>query len=60
MTVPTGTRNKHDEYTRYADHCLKMAKQNLEHDSRMVLREMANEWLKLADNPLSEKPRLGL
>ena len=36
MTVPTGTRDKHNEYTRYAEHCLKMAKQNLEHDSRIV------------------------
>jgi hypothetical protein len=60
MTGPTGTRNKHDEYTRYAEHCLKMAKQNLEHDSRIVLREMAAEWLKLAVSPLSETPRLGL
>ena len=60
MTVPTGTRDKHNEYTRYAEHCLKMSKQNLEHDSRIVLREMAAEWLKLADNPFLEKPRLGL
>jgi hypothetical protein len=60
MNVPTGTRDKPDEYTRYAEHCLKMAKQNLEHDSRIVLREMAAEWLVLADNPFLEKPRLGL
>jgi hypothetical protein len=60
MTLPTGTSDKQDAYTRYAEHCLKMAKQNLEHDSRIVLREMAAEWQKLADNPFVEKPLLGL
>jgi hypothetical protein len=60
MTLPNTTSGKHEKYTHYAECCLKMAKQNLEHDSRIVLRDMAAEWLKLADNPSSEEPRLGL
>jgi hypothetical protein len=48
---------KHDEYVRYAEHCLAMAKIAPEHESRVVLREMAAEWLRLADTQL---PRLGL
>ena len=52
-----GKNDKHDEYTRYAEHCLAMAKIAPEHESRVVLREMAAEWLRLAD---AQPPRLGL
>ena len=33
----------------YAEHCLAMAKLPRDQKSRVVLREMAAEWLKLAD-----------
>jgi hypothetical protein len=49
---------KHEEYASYAEHCLAMAKIAPEHDSRFVLREMAAEWLRLADT--IQPPRLGL
>ena len=49
---------RHKEYVSYAEHCLAMAKIAPEHDSRVVLREMAAEWLRLADT--IQPPRLGL
>ena len=39
---------KADEYVRYAKHCLKIAEKLPEQASRILLREMAAEWLKLA------------
>jgi hypothetical protein len=49
--------DKHKEYVRYAEHCLKTATVITDQKSRAVLREMAAEWLKLADAvpPQSEK-----
>ena len=41
--------DKCDEYERYAEHCLGMAKTARAQESRVTLREMAAEWLKLAD-----------
>jgi len=42
---------KCEEYVRYAEHCLTMAKIASDQASRILLREMAAEWLKLADKP---------
>jgi hypothetical protein len=39
---------KYEEYTRYAEHCLAMARIAGDQQSRVVQREMAAEWLKLA------------
>jgi hypothetical protein len=52
--------DKHKEYVCYAEHCLQMAKIATEQGSQIIQREMAAEWLKLADSvPLqSPKPRL--
>jgi hypothetical protein len=41
--------NKHKEYVRYANHCLDMLSAAKNHDSRSIQREMAGEWLRLAD-----------
>jgi hypothetical protein len=41
--------DKHKEYARYANHCLEMTTMATDQDSRAVLREMAAEWLRLAD-----------
>jgi hypothetical protein len=41
--------DKHKEYVRYAEHCLKTATVITDQKSRAVLREMAAEWLKIAD-----------
>jgi hypothetical protein len=39
---------KADEYVRYAKHCLKIAEILPEQASRILLREMGAEWIKLA------------
>ena len=48
MAVPT--TNKHKEYSRYAAHCLGLAPALSKHEDRIINREMAAEWLKLADD----------
>ena len=47
MTIPKN--DKHKEYTRYAEHCLKMVTLATDQESRAIQREMAAEWLRLAD-----------
>jgi hypothetical protein len=47
MAVLKGS--KHKEYARYATHCLNMAASTKDQESRGINREMAAEWLKLAD-----------
>jgi hypothetical protein len=41
--------HKHKQYVRYAEHCLKMVPRAADQAYRAVQREMAAEWLKLAD-----------
>ena len=41
---------KHKEYARYAAHCLGVAPAPTEQEDRVINREMAAEWLKLADD----------
>jgi hypothetical protein len=45
MTVP----NNHKDYARYAEHCLKIVTAITDQESRRIQREMAAEWLRLAD-----------
>ena len=43
---------KHDtykDYVRYAEHCLNMVAATTDQESRSVRRDMAAEWLRLAD-----------
>jgi hypothetical protein len=47
MTVPKNDRFK--DYARYAEHCLNMSVATRDQESRRVQREMAVEWLRLAD-----------
>jgi hypothetical protein len=47
VTIPKS--DKHKDYTRYAEQCLKMVTLAKDRDSRAIQREMAAEWLKLAD-----------
>ena len=58
MSLPTA--DKHKEYMRYAEHCLQMAMNATEQASCTIEREMAAEWLKLADGIPHQAPRLGL
>jgi hypothetical protein len=56
MTVPKN--DKHKDYVRYAEHCLDLAPSVVDRDSSAINREMAAEWLKLADaiaHPLKRK-----
>jgi hypothetical protein len=41
--------DKHKEYTRFAAHCLEMVTVARDQETRSIQREMAAEWLKLAD-----------
>ena len=55
MAFPTSykyaipTSYKYKEYARYAAHCLNMVAATKDQESRAINREMAAEWLKLAD-----------
>ena len=50
--MPVLKNNKHKEYARYAAHCLDMVVAAKDQESRSIQREMAAEWLKLADTAL--------
>jgi hypothetical protein len=41
--------DKHKEYVRYASHCLEMVNVTSDQEYRSIQREMAAEWLRLAD-----------
>jgi hypothetical protein len=47
--LATPKNDKHKEYARYAEHCLNMVAATKDQGSRCINREMAAEWLKLAD-----------
>jgi hypothetical protein len=47
--MATAKSEKHKEYVRYATHCLNMVTAAKDQESRAIQREMAAEWLKLAD-----------
>jgi hypothetical protein len=47
MTAPTN--NKYKDYERYAERCLNMVAATTDWESRSIQREMAAEWLRLAD-----------
>jgi hypothetical protein len=48
MTVPKN--DTHKNYARYAEHCLAMVTAVVDQNSRAIQREMAAEWLKLANS----------
>ena len=41
--------DRHKDYARYAEHCLNMVTAAKDQESRAIQREMAAEWLRLAD-----------
>jgi hypothetical protein len=43
-------KDKHKEYARYAAHCLGMAPAATEQEAGVIQREMAAEWLRLAED----------
>ena len=42
-------REKHKEYARYAAHCLNVLTIIKDKETRAIQREMAAEWMRLAD-----------
>jgi hypothetical protein len=50
MKIPKN--DKHKEYARYAAHCLQMVTAAKDQETRSIQREMAAEWLRLADATL--------
>jgi hypothetical protein len=53
-TLGNGNADKAAEYTRYAEHCVEMAKILRDREDRSLHREMAAEWLKLAQRLIEE------
>ncbi len=47
MTVPMDDKQK--DYARYAETCLKIVAVTTDQELRRIQREMAGEWLRLAD-----------
>jgi hypothetical protein len=47
--VKTPKNEKHKEYAGYAVHCLQMVPKIPDQEYRAIQREMAAEWIKLAD-----------
>jgi hypothetical protein len=47
MAIPQNHKRK--QYARYAAYCLNMVTAAKDQDSRSIQREMAVEWLRLAD-----------
>jgi hypothetical protein len=56
MAIPMNY--KHKEYARYAAHCLNIMSTTKDQDARAINREMATEWLKLADAVLHPLKRM--
>ena len=47
--MPALKNDKFKDYTRYAEHCLNMVASTRDQELRCIQREMAAEWLRLAD-----------
>jgi hypothetical protein len=48
-SIPALKNDKFREYTRYAEYCLNMVVSTRDQELRCAQREMAAEWLRLAD-----------
>jgi hypothetical protein len=48
-SMPALKNDKFREYTRYAEYCLNMVASTRDQELRCAQREMAAEWLRLAD-----------
>ena len=46
--------SKYEKYVEYANHCLILASTTTNNESRIVLRQMAAEWIKLAETALDK------
>jgi hypothetical protein len=48
-SMPAPKNDKFKDYTRYAEHCLNMVASTRDQELHCIQREMAAEWLRLAD-----------
>jgi hypothetical protein len=55
--VTISKRDKHKEYARYATHCLGMTCVVKDQNARIILHEMAAEWMILAEAMLRSPRR---
>ena len=55
--MPVPPKTKYKEYAGYAAHCLKIVPAITDQEYRVVQREMAVEWLKLAETVLHSSRR---
>jgi hypothetical protein len=55
--VAVPAKGKHKQYARYAAHCLQMVPAITDQEYRTIQREMAAEWLTLADKILHSSRR---
>ena len=46
---------KAEEYVEYANHCLILASATTNNETRLLLRQMAAEWLELAEAALDRR-----
>jgi hypothetical protein len=49
VSMPVRKTSKREEYLGYAEHCLKLVRLATRRETRVIQREMAAEWFKLAD-----------
>ncbi len=54
----TGNADKAAEFTRYAELCVETAKILPHHEARILHREMAAEWIRLAQGMVEEDAKL--
>ena len=47
--MPVPESDKHKDYVRYGEHCLNVVPATTDQELRSIQREMAAEWLRLAD-----------
>ena len=47
--MPALKNDKFKYYARYTEHCLNMVAETTDQESRSIRRDMAAEWLRLAD-----------
>jgi DNA primase len=55
--MPKPTNGEFKKYSNYAAHCLQMVTVIKDQEARCILREMAAEWIRLADDLLDPRER---
>jgi hypothetical protein len=56
-SMPKPTNSQFKTYANYAAHCLQMVAATKVQEERCIMREMAVEWIRLADDLLDPRKR---